>query len=128
MELKRTRGVVLAGIVALALALSSAAAAAGGVTGTYRTTVASPKQIKGTWTLTFKAGTYKVSLNGQPLARGTYTATPTTITLREPAGCGGTGTYAWKRPGRAMTFVRKWEAPSCSIRAAVLSHRFTRVG
>jgi hypothetical protein len=126
LEWMRCSVAAVAGIAALAV--SSIALAAGGVAGTYKTTIKSPATIKGTWVLTLKAGTYKVSRNGQALARGTYTATATTITLREPAGCGGAGTYAWKKSGRTMIFVRKREAASCQIRGVVLSHRFTQVG
>jgi hypothetical protein len=122
--------VALVSVVMVALGLSSAALAAGGVAGTYTTTIKSPSEVKGKWVLALaKSGTYAVSLNGRGMARGRYSATATTITLREPAefGCGGSGTYAWKRSGKTMTFVRKREAPSCQVRAAVLAHRFTQV-
>ena len=88
-----------------------------------------PAQIKGKWVLTFaNGGTYKVALNGQLLARGTYSATATTITLREPAGngCGGSGTYAWKRSGKRLRFTRITESPKCAARAAVLAHTFSQ--
>jgi hypothetical protein len=114
-----------------ALALSSAALAAGGLSGTYKATIHSPAQLKGTWALALaKGGTYTVTMNGQRVARGTYSSTSTTITfLRERgSGCNGVGTYAWKRSRKTVTFVRKREAPSCQGRAAVLAHRFTRVG
>jgi hypothetical protein len=128
MKSKWTRRIAGAALVILALGVSSAALAAGGVVGTYTTTVKSPPQLKGTWSLTFtKGGAYKVAVNGKALARGTYTTTATTITLREPTGCGGTGTYAWKKSGKTMRFIRKRESPSCPERAAVLAHRFTQV-
>jgi hypothetical protein len=129
MRFERRNVFALAGAVVTALALSSIAlAAAAGVDGTYATTIKSPAELKGKWVLTFsKGGTYKVALNGKALARGTYSATAATITLREPSGCGGSGTYAWKRSGKTMSFARKREAPSCQIRAAVLAHRFTQV-
>jgi hypothetical protein len=115
-------------VVMVALGHSSVAFAAGGVAGTYTTTIKSPSEVKGKWVLTLaKNGTYAVALNGRVLARGRYSVTSTTITLREPAGCGGSGTYAWKRSGKTMTFIRKREAPSCQVRAAVLAHRFTQV-
>jgi hypothetical protein len=122
---KRIAGVA---VVILALAMTSVALAAGGVVGTYTTKIDSPSSLKGKWVLTLaKSGTYTVALNGAALARGTYSATATTITLREPNGCGGTGTYAWKKSGKTMRFVRKRESPSCPERAAVLAHRFTQV-
>lgn len=128
MRFERRSQLALAGAVVMALAMSSIALAAAGVSGTYATTIKSPAELKGKWVLTFtKGGTYKVALNGKTLARGTYAATAATITLREPSGCGGSGTYAWKRSGKTMTFFRKREARSCQIRAAVLAHRFTQV-
>lgn len=125
------RKVVYWGVVLVAaLGLCSVAFAAGGVRGTYATTIKSPPQLKGKWVVTFvKGGAYTVALNGKRLAKGTYSATATTITLRESAatGCGGSGTYAWKKSGKTLTFVRKREAASCQARAAVLAHRFTQV-
>jgi hypothetical protein len=124
------RHLALSVVAVTALVLSSFAFAAGGLTGTYTTTVKSPTQLKGRWVLVLaKGGTYRVKLNGQPLARGTYSSTATTITLRESAvaGCGGTGTYGWRRSGRTLTFTRKRESPKCPERAVVLRHTFTRV-
>jgi hypothetical protein len=112
------------------LAVSSVALAAGGLVGTYSTTVKSPAQLKGKWAITFaKGGTYKVTLNGEVLARGSYTSNASTLTLDRERGssCTGAGTYAWKRSGKTMTFTRKRESASCEARALVLSHRFTQV-
>jgi hypothetical protein len=113
-----------------ALALSPGAPAAGGLVGTYSTTVKSPAQLKGKWAITFTSGgTYKVAWNGQVVARGSYMSNPSTITLDRERGssCAGTGTYAWKKAGKTVTFTRKRESASCQARALVLSHRFTQV-
>ena len=131
MKAKWTERIACVAVVILALAVSSVALAAGGVAGTYSTTIKSPAQLKGKWAITFaKGGTYTVAVDGQTVARGRYTSTATTITLdrERGSGCTGAGTYAWKRSGKTVTFVRKREAPSCQGRAAVLAHRFTRVG
>lgn len=125
-----TRQFALGIVVVVALGVCSVALAAGGVVGTYATTIKSPPELKGNWVVTFaKSGSYAVALNGKPLARGTYSATATTITVREGAdrGCGGSGTYAWKKSGKTLTFVRKRESASCKERAVVLEHRFTQV-
>jgi hypothetical protein len=114
-----------------ALALSSVAVASDGPSGTYKTTIKSPAQLKGAWALTFtKGGTYTVVWNGQPAARGSYSSTSTTITFLRERGspCTGRGTYAWKKSGKVLTFTRNRDAPSCQARAAVLAHRFTHVG
>jgi hypothetical protein len=128
MRLKLT-GFVLAGVAALVLG-GSVAVAAGGLPGTYTTTISSPAQLKGKWSLSFaKGGAYSVRLNGEVLARGRFTATAKTITFdrEQGSGCTGAGTYAWKKSGKTMTFARKRETSSCQARAAVLGHRFTQV-
>jgi hypothetical protein len=129
MRMQRTMRCGVAPVVIMALSGWSVALAAGGVAGTYTATIKSPSELKGKWSLTLtKGGAYKTTLNGMDLSRGTYSATATTITLREPkaSGCGGTGTYAWKRSGKTMTFTRKREAPACEKRAVVLTHPFTQ--
>jgi hypothetical protein len=129
MHSSRYRTLLVAAVAALAL--SSVALASGGLSGTYKTTIKSPADLKGTWALALaKGGTYTVTMSGHPVARGTYSSTATTITfLRERgSGCNGVGTYGWKRSGKTVTFVRKREASSCQGRAAVLAHRFTQVG
>ena len=123
-------GPTIAGLVLLALGVSSAALGAGGLSGTYATTIKSPAQLKGKWAITFaKRGSYTVAVNGETVARGRYTSTATSITLNRErgSGCTGAGTYAWKKSGKYVTFTRKRESASCQARALVLSHRFTQV-
>ncbi len=124
------------GVVAAAmLATSSLALAAGGLAGTYTTTVKSPAQLQGKWEITFaKGGSYTVRMDGETVARGRYASTATTITLdrERGSGCTGAGTYAWnmvalRRSGRTVTFTKKRESASCQGRALVLSHRFAEV-
>lgn len=120
----------LAAVVA-SLAVSSIALAAGGLAGTYTTTVKSPAELKGKWSITFaQGGSYKVAWNGETVARGAYRSTPTTVTLSLERGssCKGAGTYAWKRSGKTVAFTKRRESASCPARAAVLSHPFTRTG
>jgi hypothetical protein len=129
MKVKLT-GFALAGVVVLMLGVSSVALAGGGVSGTYATKITNPYELKGKWVLTLASGgTYTVALNGAAVARGRYSTTATMITMaRETgSGCVGSGTYAWKRSGKTMRFIRKREHPTCQGRAAVLAHRFTQV-
>lgn len=129
MRLKLT-SFALAGVAALLLGVCSVAVAAGGLAGTYTTTVSSPAQLKGKWSLILvKGGTYSVKMDGEVLARGKYTSTAKTITFdrEQGSGCTGAGTYAWKKSGKTMTFVRKRETSSCQARALVLGRRFTQV-
>lgn len=120
---------MLAAAVAGALVVSSVALAAGGVVGSYSATIKNSNHLNGKWVVAFsEGGTYTVAQNGNTLARGKYSATATTITLfREPAsGCMGSGTYAWKRSGKVITFTRKREHASCGARAEILARRFTQ--
>jgi hypothetical protein len=125
---KRRLVLATAVVIIAACGLATVAlGAAGGVSGTYTTTITKPQMLKGRWTLAFaKGGTYKVILNGRTLGRGTYSATATTVTMREPAGhgCGGSGTYAWRKSRTTMRFTRKREAASCHIRSTVLARPF----
>jgi hypothetical protein len=117
--------VVLATVATIAVAVASAGSAAGGMAGKYTATIKSPAQIKGTWRLNLKpGGAYVVSLNGESLAAGTWSATPTTITFREPDGCRGTGTYGWKKTKAVVRFTPRREDPRCQVRRAVLAHPF----
>ena len=127
---RRPSLVVVVTAVAAAIAVSSVALAAGGVAGTYAATIKNSNHLNGKWVLVLaNGGTYTIAQNGNTLVRGRYSATKTTITFaREPAsGCGGSGTYAWKRSLKAITFVRKLEHASCQARAEVLGRRFTQV-
>jgi hypothetical protein len=129
MRLKLT-GFALAGVAALMLGVCSVAVAAGGLAGTYTTTISSPAQLKGKWSLILvKGGAYSVKRDGELVARGKYTSTAKTITFdrEQGSGCTGAGTYAWKKSGKAMTFARKRERSSCQARALILGHRFTQV-
>ena len=121
---------MLAAAVLGALALSAFALAASGVVGTYQATISKPSELKGKWTLELtRSSSYVVRLNGKPVARGRYAVNASTLTFvhETGSGCTGSGTYAWKKSGKTMTFVRKREAPSCQGRAAILAHRFTQV-
>lgn len=127
----RTRRISLAAVVVGALIVASGAPAAGGVTGTYSTTITKSNHLNGKWVLVLgRGGTYTVKQNGFTLVRGSYSATGTTITFaREKAGgCTGAGTYAWRKSGKTMTFALEREAASCGARAEILGHWFTLAG
>lgn len=127
---KGTRFACAAAVVG-ALVVASGAPAAGGVTGTYSTTITKSNHLNGKWVLVLgKGGTYTVKQNGFTLARGSYSATAATIRFaREKAsGCTGAGTYAWRKSGKTMTFALKREAASCGARAEILGHWFTLAG
>jgi hypothetical protein len=129
-HMKRFGSLAVGAVFIAALAASSVALAAGGLSGTYTTTIKSPAQLKGKWVLTLaQGGSYTVAVNGQRVARGRYTWTAKTITFdrERGSGCTGAGTYGWSRSGKTVSFTRKRESGSCQARAAVLAHGFTRV-
>ena len=118
-------------VVAPGALAAPGAVAAGGVAGTYSTTITKSNHLNGKWVLVLaRGGAYTVKQNGVPLARGSYSATGTTITFarEKESGCTGAGTYAWKKAGTTMTFLRKREHRSCAARAEILGHRFTQAG
>jgi hypothetical protein len=126
----KTRRAAFAVAVVGALVVAPGAVA-GGVSGTYSTTITKSNHLNGKWVLVLgKGGTYTVAQNGFTLARGSYSATATTITFaREKAsGCTGAGTYAWQKSGKTMNFALKREAASCGARAEILGHWFTLAG
>ena len=129
--MKISRSFALAAVTVGALVVSSFALASGGVVGTYTTTITKSNHLNGKWVLVLtKSGTYTVSQNGNGLARGSYTATATTLIFahERDSGCTGAGTYAWTKTGKTMTFVVKHEHSSCGARAEILGrHRFTQV-
>lgn len=130
-RIARAAAVVAALVVAPGAIAAPGAVAAGGITGTYSTTITKSNHLNGQWVLVLgKGGAYTVKQNGFALARGSYSATATTITFaREKAsGCTGTGTYAWEKSGKSMTFAVRREAASCAARAEILGHRFTLAG
>jgi hypothetical protein len=119
---------ITASLVA-ALALSSVALAGGTLPGRYTTTINSPAQFKGTWTLNLaKGGAYRVD-NGKLRIRGRYSTTGSKITFGHETGdgaCAKSGTYTWKKAGKTLTFTRVRESPLCSGRSGVLAHTFTQ--
>jgi hypothetical protein len=128
--MKLVRRVTVVAVVVGALVATPGTLAAGGVVGTYKTTIRDSGHLNGTWLLALApGGTYTVSMNGEPLARGRYAATAKTITFSHEtnSGCTGRGVYAWKKSGKAMSFARKREPASCNARESVFEHRFAQV-
>ena len=115
---------LLAAAAALCLAVfASSALAAGGLTGTLTTKIASG-HYQGEWKLTFKGGKFKVANDGHTLDGGTYSSTATTLTFNDDEKeCPGPAKYTWKLKTDTVTF-KKINDP-CADRAAVLTHPFT---
>ena len=74
-----SRYLVLLVAAVAALALSSFAVAATGLSGTYRTTIKSPAQLKGTWSIAFAKGpengiaaVYTMRLDGSHIQQVTH--------------------------------------------------------
>jgi hypothetical protein len=120
--------VVIAVSLVAALMLPCAALAAGpALPGKYTVKVASPAQLKGTWTLTFTKATYTVARNGTVVVRGSYTVAGAKVTLSKESGplaCADAGKYSWKRVGKQLTLKKLSETARCTGRSLILAHAF----
>ena len=127
---KNARRIALAASVAAVLASPSLAVAGGSLAGTYKTTIASPAQFKGTWVLKFApAGSYTVADNGHVIVRGKYTDSGSKITFVHETGqaaCAKAGTYTWTKSAKTVRFKRISDPASCSGRITILSHPLTQ--
>jgi hypothetical protein len=124
--------IAIACAAAAALAVGGASAAAGGLSGTFKTKIAGAPaaQFDGVWTITVaRNGRYTIALGGKTLIAGAATVRASTIAFgREsgPAACTGaqgTGVYTWRRSGKTLRFTRT--SDRCPGRAFVLAHVFT---
>jgi hypothetical protein len=133
-SIKMQRLAAVAVLLAL-LALTSVASAAGSLGGTYQTKIGAKPlggQLKGTWTIKFSHGNYKVSQGGTAVVHGKYTISGSKVSLGHesgPASCPGTGTYSFHASGKKLTFTRvSDDTAACAGRAAVLAGHFTKIG
>jgi opacity protein-like surface antigen len=132
MQMKRLA--VVAVLLAM-LIMASVAAAAGTLSGTYQAKIGAQPlggKLKGTWTIKFSHGNYKVSDNGTAVVKGKYTISGAKVTLGHesgPAACPGSGTYTFKLSGKKLTFTRVNDGTAaCAGRATVLAGHFTKIG
>ena len=121
--------------VAAALALSSAALAAGTLSGTYKTKITGTAlggSLNGTWTIKFKSGNYTVTDEGIAVVHGKYSIKGTKITLNDKSGkdaCPGPGIYKFKPTGKKLKFTRVSDPnENCIGRVTVLAGSYTKVG
>jgi hypothetical protein len=125
------RFLVVASLVGV-LAPASVAAAAGTLSGTYRTTIHSNAlggDLKGTWTIAFKSGTYTVTDNGKAVLKGKITAKGSRLTWKDKSGpdsCPTAGVYTFKLNGSKLKFTRVSDS-ACTGRATVLAGSFTKI-
>jgi hypothetical protein len=116
-------------------ALASAALAAGGPIGTWKTKIAATKvhgrPIDGTWTVDFKSNRYTVTWNGKTVLHGDYTVKGSDMSLTDKSGevkCPGTGKYSFKENGTKLTFKKIKDSTACAGRTAVLTtHPLTKI-
>jgi hypothetical protein len=122
--------IALAASVAAVLASASLALAGGSLVGTYKTTIASPAQFKGTFALKLApGGAYSVADDGHIIVRGKYTDSGSKITFGHETGegaCAKSGTYTWTKSGKTLRFKRMSDAATCSGRITILSHALTQ--
>lgn len=147
----RTLGVAAVAVVgmsAVGVALAAAPSAADGLSGRYKTEIASTAfrgGLRGIWRLTLRGGVYTFTFTGMTAKNviifGRYSIAEGRITFKEMSaacssmqasggckpiiGCRGAGVYHFKRNGRALSFVRVRD-PHCLYRHIVLSGPFRR--
>ena len=114
--MRLNRRFTLAAAVVGALVVSSVALAAGGVAGTYKTTITNSGQLNGKWVARARQGRH---LHGGDERQGTGSREilgdrdDDHVRARAGSGCAGSGMYAWKKSGKTVTFIRKRETASC---------------
>ena len=127
------RKLLLSACLVLALAVAPAALAASSLSGTYKTKVTSKAdngRLKGTWTVTFKKGTYTVKQNGKGVVKGKDTFKSGRVTFHDTSGpgkCPGTATYKYKVTGKKLKFTNVSDkSKACIGRETVLKGTFTK--
>jgi hypothetical protein len=117
-----------------ALAMSAVALASSTLSGTFKTTITGSGAntlhgtLDGTWKISFKNGTYKVTDNGHAAVNGHYKLKGSTISLTDKAGpakCSGTGKYKFQLKGKTLKFTTISEP--CAGRQGVLTHKLTKI-
>ena len=114
----------IAATVIAALALASVALASGTLTGKYQTRIHSGP-VKGTWTLNIHTRSVAVADNGKSIGNYPISVKGNKVTIGRGPTCSGSGTYTFKLTGSKLKFTRVKD--SCTGRASVLAHTFTKV-
>ena len=125
--------IILAALTACAV--STAALAAGGPTGTWETKITGTKvqggHIDGTWTVDFTRLTYTVTWKGKVAVHGDYTVNGSDMELTDKSGelaCPSTGKYSFKENGTKLILKKIKDSKACAGRTAVLTtHPLTKL-
>jgi len=112
--------------IALILTATSAglAAASGGLSGTYVTTVRTAGSLNGTYRITFSPGNFLLHAPYGIVGHGTDTISGSTITLHGPGSCRAAGIYEFRVSGSSLTFRKIRD--SCSRAAILTAHALKR--
>lgn len=112
--------------ILVALALVTAAMANMKVTGKWRTTITTPADAAGTWTLNFKKnGTGTTAYNGQ-LFGATFTFKGSVLTAG-PGVCPTYGTYRIHRAGKHLTLTVINDPCTMGRKLVLPGHTWTKV-
>jgi hypothetical protein len=123
----------IAAALLLSAAVSSAALAAVGPSGAYKTLIVSNAlngELKGAWTISFTSGTYTVTTRSTVVVRGKYSIKGMRIAFGHetgPGACPASGAYTFHASGRKLTFVRINDS-KCAARNIVLGGSYTKSG
>ena len=115
--MKHVRRIAILALVVSAMP-SALAAASGGLSGTYVTTVHTAGTLNGKYQITFSPGHFVLHAPFGITGHGTDTISGRRITLHGPGKCTSAGTYEFRVSGSSLTF-KKIKDP-CP-RAAVLT-------
>jgi hypothetical protein len=127
---------VAAAVLAATLVAASVALAAGGIAGTYTTTISGKGPgtlngvLDGKWKLTLKRGKYHVLFKGKDVVNGNYKVKKSVITVNDTSGpgkCKGTGKYKYTLKNDTLRLKKISDTKACAARQAVLSHSFKKV-
>jgi hypothetical protein len=119
--------VIRAGALALVLAAVTAATAvaAGGLSGTYKTTLTKPVYLKGTYRITFTSGGFTVHGPYGYVTHGSDRVSGSRITIRGGGRCGSPGTYTFRRSGNSLSFHKV--SDPCPRATLITAHAWTKV-
>jgi hypothetical protein len=110
--------------VILATMAAALAAASGGLSGTYVTTVKNAGSLNGTYRITFSPGRFVLHAPYGIVGHGTDAISGSRITVHGPGACASAGTYEFWTSRTSLTF-RKIKDP-CSRAAILTAHALKR--
>ncbi len=113
--------------IALIIAATPAAlaAASGGLSGTYESTVKTAGTLNGTYKISFSPGRFVLHAPYGITGYGTYSLSGSRITLHGPGSCKAAGTYEYRISGSSLTFKKIKD--SCPRAPVMIAHSWKKI-